>query len=141
MPSQNAGDMSYEIGSWTPTVTGASTTGTTVYNQQVGYYVRVGRLIFCQGYVDIASASGTGNFQLSGLPYSTSSGTNQICAIASLNGHMAYVASTTMMSLFTGISAANSAIEFCASNVGFANGQIANTASQYYFSILYMSAS
>jgi len=52
---------------FTPTLNGA-TFGTTVYNIQNGYYTRIGNMVFVQGFVDIASATGTGNLVLGGLP-------------------------------------------------------------------------
>jgi hypothetical protein len=58
-----------ETGTFTPTLIGASTAGTTTYNGQQGYYVRVGNLVTVYGFVSLTAATGTGIVQLGGLPF------------------------------------------------------------------------
>lgn len=58
---------------FTPTFYGASTAGTTTYNVQRGRYYRIGSLVFITIYVGIASASGTGDVRIGGLPFNISS--------------------------------------------------------------------
>jgi hypothetical protein len=60
----------YEEGTWTPTVTRTSTAPSVSYTQQVGGYVKVGRLIYCSFDLTTSSVSGgSGNVLISGLPY------------------------------------------------------------------------
>jgi len=60
----------YEEGAWTPVVTfGGGTTGQG-YNQQVGRYVKIGRLVQIQCYIYFSSkGSSTGTAKITGLPF------------------------------------------------------------------------
>lgn len=59
----------YAIGTFTPTLVGQSSAGTTTYSQQNGYYTRIGNMVFLQGFITISAASGTGNILLGGFPF------------------------------------------------------------------------
>ena len=59
--------------SWTPTLTGATTAGTTTYTNQVGYYTRIGNIVFIHYVLSITAATGTGNLTIGGLPFTASS--------------------------------------------------------------------
>jgi len=59
---------SYETGTWTPEMFGASTAGVTTYNSQNGYYTKIGNMVFCGGTIDVASSTGTGYLAIS-LPF------------------------------------------------------------------------
>lgn len=59
----------YTVGTWTPTMIGASTAGTTTYTAQGGYYVRVGAIVQVQCVVACSAATGTGNLQFGSLPF------------------------------------------------------------------------
>jgi hypothetical protein len=61
----------YAVGTWTPTLNGA-TSGTTTYTTQDGYYVQIGTLILCTFKVAITAATGTGNAEIGGLPFAVS---------------------------------------------------------------------
>lgn len=56
-------------GSWTPTITGAGTAGTTTYTVQTGTYMRIGNLAICSFGVTYTAATGSGNMTLGGLPF------------------------------------------------------------------------
>jgi hypothetical protein len=74
----------YEEGSWTPTVVGASSAGTTTYTTQLGSYTKIGRLVFARAEISYTSATGTGTMRIS-LPFSAgSSGVGSIM-VDSLN--------------------------------------------------------
>ena len=139
MTTQNSDEIYYETSTWTPTVVGQGTAGTTTYNAQNGYFTRIGNIIFCFGYVDIASATGSGNFLLGGLPYtiSNSSGASATGTVAYATGRMAYPASRTNLCLI-GIQNSKTANIACSASAQTQSLlQIANTASQYYFQITY----
>jgi hypothetical protein len=50
----------YQKGAYTPTYTGGTTAGTTTYTTQIGFYTRVGRLMFFNGRIVWTAATGTG---------------------------------------------------------------------------------
>jgi len=59
----------YEEGTWTPTVFGLTTTGTASYTNQKGLYIKVGRLVHFQAYLQWTSLTGTGGHLFGGLPF------------------------------------------------------------------------
>jgi hypothetical protein len=59
----------YETGTFTPTIEGDSTAGTTGYGSQIGRYVRVGDLVHFQIKVQWTSQTGSGGIRVSGLPF------------------------------------------------------------------------
>jgi hypothetical protein len=63
----------YEEGTWTPTIAGTSTAGTATYATRIGTYVKVGKIVQIQLYVNFSSGTGTGNLQITGLPFTSSS--------------------------------------------------------------------
>lgn len=69
------------VGSWTPTVFGATSAGTTTYTAQNGSYSREGRLVTVSFEVSWSAASGTGNMKIGGLPFLAGSGNFGIEAV------------------------------------------------------------
>ena len=57
------------FGTWTPTLAGDGTAGTTTYTTQVGYYTIIGNLVYVEGQMVITAATGTGNAIIGGLPF------------------------------------------------------------------------
>jgi hypothetical protein len=66
----------YEQGTFTPTALGASTAGTTTYAGQVGSYTKIGDTVNVDIYISWSAMTGTGNLQISGLPFTSSSASN-----------------------------------------------------------------
>ena len=68
----------YEEGTWTPTFTASTTNPSVTYDAAVRYgiYVKIGKTIFISGSVSITvlTSAGSGNLQISGLPFTSSSG-------------------------------------------------------------------
>jgi hypothetical protein len=64
----------YEEGTFTPTVAGATTTGSATYSQQEGYYVKIGGFVRVYGRIAFTSATGTGRLLLTGLPFANVGG-------------------------------------------------------------------
>jgi len=56
----------YEIGTWTPTLSGPSSIS---YGPQVGKYSRIGSLVTIKFYVSTSFTSGGSYFRLEGLPF------------------------------------------------------------------------
>jgi hypothetical protein len=72
----------YEEGTWTPTIYGTSTAGTTTYFQQYGLYTKIGRVVTVQVFITITNQTGTGALRLGGLPFTAGSGANTFpCAV------------------------------------------------------------
>ena len=68
----------YEEGNFTPTITGSSTNPTQTYTTQLGYYVKVGRIVTIAVDVIFASSGisgGTGEAVLSNLPFAKQNNT------------------------------------------------------------------
>ena len=67
----------YEEGTWTPTLTfGGGTTGIT-YSQQVGTYVKIGKLVWLNCRVALtAKGSSTGSARITGLPFTALGGSS-----------------------------------------------------------------
>ncbi len=63
-------------GTFTPTVVGQSTAGTTTYITQAGFYTIVGNLVLVEAFIDISAATGTGVSVFGGLPFTIKNITN-----------------------------------------------------------------
>jgi hypothetical protein len=61
----------YEEGTFTPTINGSTTPGTTTYVSQVGNYTKVGRLVSINIYLEYTALTGTGKVSIGGLPFNT----------------------------------------------------------------------
>jgi hypothetical protein len=64
----------YEEGTFTPTFTATTTSPTVTYNAiTYGAYVKIGRLVFINLRISVATlpAAGSGNIRISGLPFSS----------------------------------------------------------------------
>lgn len=79
--SSNANTLDdYEEGTFTPTIFGTSATGTGTYLTQVGRYTKVGNRVHYQLYTTWSAHTGTGNFRIGGLPFTSSSASNSYSA-------------------------------------------------------------
>lgn len=61
----------YEEGTFTPIAYGLSSAGTTTYNDQVGFYTKVGNLVTVFYSINVASMTGTGTLALGGFPFNS----------------------------------------------------------------------
>jgi hypothetical protein len=70
----------YAIGTWTPAFTTTGTVGTPSYNSQNGNYIRIGNIVHAMLYIDLNSWGGspTGNFRITGLPFTAKGGINPV---------------------------------------------------------------
>lgn len=60
---------------WTPTVAGSSVTGAGTYTTQVGFYTRIGNLIFLQAEITWSAHTGSGNMLIN-LPFPVANNAN-----------------------------------------------------------------
>jgi hypothetical protein len=63
----------YEEGTWTPTARGETTAGTTTYTNQTGAYTKIGRQVTVSLRLAYSALTGTGNFLIQGLPFTSGS--------------------------------------------------------------------
>ena len=61
----------YEEGSWTPALEGTTTTGTVTYAANIGKYVKIGKVVTWEFYMNFNSGNGAGFVHISGLPFTT----------------------------------------------------------------------
>lgn len=83
------------FGTFTPVLEGTTTAGTGTYTTQRGTYAVLGQLCFIEIYLVWTAHTGTGNMQISGLPYEGQTGlTEQVInihkTINNVNGGSAY---------------------------------------------------
>jgi len=68
--SSNANTLDdYEEGTWTPTVAGGTTAGTTTYTVQYGFYTKIGRTVTVLFEAAYSAATGTGAIRIGGIPF------------------------------------------------------------------------
>jgi hypothetical protein len=91
----------YEEGTWTPTVVGTATAGTVAYSNRIGNYVKTGRFVTATGTVGWSAGTGTGDLQITGLPFTTNASTGfasvsfgyvEVLSLTALNYVLGYVA-------------------------------------------------
>lgn len=63
--------MGYETGTFTPTTRGTTVAGTGTYITQLGYYTRVGNVVWFSITVATSAHTGTGAVEITGLPFSS----------------------------------------------------------------------
>jgi hypothetical protein len=82
--AQNSvGALKQEAGTFTPALQGSGTAGTWAYTTQLGTYIRIGNMVFFKLRVKPSSISGspTGNLQITGLPYTSESTTDDVFTV------------------------------------------------------------
>jgi hypothetical protein len=89
----------YVVGTWTPTVTGSSTAGTTSYSIQSGNYVQIGKLVYVSFRIQCTSGNtAAGNLTLGALPFTatnTSALDQNLGPFGSANGNVSFSAGYT----------------------------------------------
>lgn len=61
----------YEVGTWTPTVSGQTSSGTGTYSAQTGTYVKIGKVVTITYTLVWSAHTGTGYGRLTNLPFTT----------------------------------------------------------------------
>jgi hypothetical protein len=128
----------YAVNTYTPTLTGSSTAGTTTYVTQLGQYVQIGSIVFCWFRMSISGATGTGNAQIS-LPFTLNSASSNICAgVFNSNGSgWSYPASETQTILMASPNSNIATVSCCASGVASSLLQMSNAANIMTGSIMF----
>lgn len=120
---------------FTPTLFGNSTAGSTTYSVQLGYYMRVGSLVYVAITITISGATGTGNALIGNLPLTSNSNISQIGSVSLTN--WTWPASTTMLVARIAPSETQIRLESCGSGVGLGTVQMANAATTIRVFIVY----
>jgi hypothetical protein len=128
----------YEEGTWTPTLDGA-VSGTTTYTIQQGYYTKIGNLVWITATIGLTAATGTGNAQIGGLPFTVKNQTNGATkGIVNLSSTAwAWPASTTTMTLALTANATTATIGCTGSTVANASLQMTNGAATFVITATY----
>lgn len=129
----------YTVGTFTPTIQGGSTGGSTTYGVQNGYYTKIGNLVTCQLVVTATTATGTGDVNVGALPFTIknqSSGNTQ-AALSLQNTALTWPVSKTY-GVFLG--AANTTFliaPFSQTAVGSSNLQMAANTMNFQTTVSY----
>jgi hypothetical protein len=77
----------YEEGTFTPTLFGNTTAGTTTYTSQAGVYTKIGRQVTVTVFITASAATGTGELRIGNLPFTVQNSPNYFAAayVTSLN--------------------------------------------------------
>jgi hypothetical protein len=88
----------YEEGTFTPVIVGQTTGGTGTYTIQRGGYVKVGQFVTFQIQLGWTAHTGTGNFRISGLPFTSGSVTSVAYggAFVAYNNGLSYTSGSTL---------------------------------------------
>lgn len=122
----------YEEGTWTPTVVGTVTAGTGTYTTNSGRYVKIGQLVTVQFIVIQTAHNGSGNMEITGLPFTASYRT------AALAGYVDGLTVTGQVCLYVGNS--SNKISIYAINNGATSVLAIDSAFQIYASLQYMAS-
>jgi hypothetical protein len=91
----------YEEGTWTPTLIGATTSGTGTYSRQVGRYTKIGNKVHVQGIVTWSAHTGTGVMRITGLPFTALNVTDLFSAVAFYTSNITSPANTIVQGYIT----------------------------------------
>jgi hypothetical protein len=72
----------YEEGTFNPDVIGSSTAGTVSFSVQIGRYTKIGNRVNFNIYLAYSGGTGSGNLRVTGLPFTSSSVSNNISTIS-----------------------------------------------------------
>lgn len=129
----------YEEGTWTPTLIGASSAGSTSYTTQVGYYTKIGNMVTLYGKIVITAATGTGDATLGGFPFTIKNQANfSPDGVITFSGNgWTWPASRTMLTIEGTLNTTTAVIVGTASASVNSNLQMANSAANLRFTISY----
>jgi hypothetical protein len=129
----------YEEGTFTPTISGSGSAGVGTYTVRDGAYTKVGNLVFFRWSTRITGHTGTGNFVLTGLPFTPAGSSTIYYGITQFT----YALSLSAGNLVTVFIAANSTsivFEQIATGGGLTTAVPLDTACEIYISGTYMTA-
>jgi len=123
-------------GSWTPTLVGGTSAGTTTYVTQSGKYTMLGNTVTVDAVIEISGATGTGDVVIGGLPYAIGTSRYLTGALVFNGSGWTWPTGTTQLSLL-GNNGTTVKIVGSGSAVAAANMQMTNAALTVKFSATY----
>jgi hypothetical protein len=125
----------YEEGTFTPTLAGASSAGTTTYTTQQGSYTKIGRQVTISIRLSYSAATGTGEYRVGSFPFTVSNDSMEYIApliTSNLNWNggtyiQVYVIPNTIQAVFF----------YCADDVGWGVQQMVNESADIRFTATY----
>lgn len=82
----HAGNLPYEVGTWTPTITGSVSNPTVTFGTRVGTYARIGNRCLLSFDVPITTISGgSGNAYISGIPFNAADSFTEVASLQTRN--------------------------------------------------------
>lgn len=88
----------YATGTFSPVVQGSSSAGSATYatDSQVGIYTKVGNICHFTIFVSVTAHTGTGNLEISGLPFTTKNTTNALQVFPALETNYSLTAGNSI---------------------------------------------
>ena len=124
----------YEEGTFTPTVVGASTAGSTTYTNQFGRYVKIGSLVYVQINIQVTAMTGTGALRF-GLPFTVASGDPRGVGTAMSDG-LDWSTGTSLVCL-TLVGASTCRFFTSGDNISWAEVQVENATWEVFINVCY----
>lgn len=126
----------YTEGTFTPTMIGQATPGTTVYALQQGNYRRIGNLVMINGFMSISSATGTGSALLGGFPF-TINANSVPSGTVYITGSWTWPATRTYLITLGNTGTTTAFIVACGSNLAASPLQMTNAGLGFAFTLEY----
>jgi len=131
----------YEEGTFDPTITRSGSNPTVTYTNQLGSYVKVGRLVSVTlGLSWSANSGGSGNFTISGLPFTnTNSADNYSQAFAVDISGITFAAGTTTLGGYVNVNTTTIFLT-CAGSAVSSSAPTLGSSGYLYMSVTYMAS-
>jgi predicted secreted protein len=112
----------YEEGTWTPSLVGGTTAGTTTYSGRSGLYTKIGNRVWVQFDANVTNMTGTGNLIINNLPFTSAAGTAQSSPVMSTQ--LPYPTTTSQLNLYVGGSSTTGTFMGNGNNIAWADVQV-----------------
>ena len=112
----------YEEGTWTPSLVGGTTAGTTTYSGRSGLYTKIGNRAWVQFDANVTNMTGTGNLIINNLPFTSAAGTAQ--RSSAMSTQLPYPTTTSQLNLYVGSSSTTGTFMSNGNNIAWADVQV-----------------
>ena len=132
----------YEEGTWTPTIFGEASAGTTTYTLQNGRYNKIGNMVVVWCRVDYTAATGSGAMFIGGLPFTIFSDGGNLrypgaCMVQNLN----WTAGTYLQAFAQNDGGSTVNILGATDDAGWAEQQVVNESAIITITLVYRTSS
>ena len=130
---------SYSTGTFSPTLQGATSGGSTTYIAQFGNYTRIGASVTCQIVVTATAATGTGNVTIGALPFTAKNGSaNSWCAFLDASAGSTWPVGATSPAITPTVNTTNANIYVSGTATGGGQLQMFNGTTNYQTGLTYL---